>query len=72
MFSAFAHILVMPDSDMTTLRSASWTTRQMQSRWEAGRRAKCAFELLKCAVRELDNSPNAKLLASRPTSQQRI
>src|ERR1044072_7188744 len=27
----------MPDSDMTTLHFASWTTRQMQSRWQVGR-----------------------------------
>ena len=63
---------LMLDSDMTTLHSASWTTRQMQSRWEAGRHVKCTFELLKCAVRELDNLPNAKSLGSWPSCEMRI
>ena len=56
---------LMPDSDMTTLHFASRPTRQMQSRWEVGRRTKCAFELLKCAVRESADSPTSLHLTRR-------
>jgi hypothetical protein len=56
---------------MTTLHFASWTTREMQSCWGAGRRAKCAFGILKCAFRELANSRNAKLFGSRPSREMR-